>query len=117
MDNEREKFQSDFVYRDEMRRTFIRTHADPFARALVDLLTHLAEQSTWAGAPYCHMVEIGLPLGAERFHRVIIIKVTRAYNHSNSRQPVVHRGQKREKISNNTDTAPGAVTLECANSR
>lgn len=80
-----------------MRRTFTHTLADPFARALVDLLTHLAEQSTWAGAPYCHTVEIGLPLGAEGLRRVIIIKVTRAYNHSNSRQPVVRRAAARNE--------------------
>lgn len=53
--------------------------------------------------------------------RVIIIKVTRAHNHSNGRRrrPTgrlpPRRGQKRKRISN--PTQPSAVTLECANSR
>lgn len=46
---EREKSRSGFMRRDELDASciYIRTLADLFACALVYLLTHLAEQSTW----------------------------------------------------------------------
>lgn len=111
-DDKREK--SDFVHlaqeihSDELRRVYTRI------RVFAELLIHLTEQSTRAGAPHCHT-----PTAArsKEGRRVIIIKVTLAHNHSNSRQPVVRRDVARNEREYPTDTEHGAVTLECANSR
>jgi len=88
------------VHSDELRRVYTRIHAD----LLIYLTGEKKGQDRKVSgrcAPHCHTPSAAR--GKEE-RGVIIIKVTLAHNHSNSRQPIVRRDVARNEREYPTDT-------------